>query len=102
PVPTLKAGLGPITNGPDGNVWFGEIEKIGKITPDGKITEYVIAGSGPYGLAAGPDGNVWFTERLSSGAIGKITPDGKITEYALPTQCCAPGSITAGPDGNLW
>ena len=101
-VPTPRAGLGPNTTGPDGDVWFGEIEKIGKITPDGNITGYVIAGSGPYGLAAGPDGNVWFTERLSSGAIGKITPDGKITEYALPNSCCVPGSIVAGPDGNLW
>src|SRR5262245_21964200 len=71
-VPTPNAGLGPITGGPDGNVWFGEIGKIGKITTDGRITEYPIAGSGPYGLAGGADGNVWFTERLTSGVVGKI------------------------------
>jgi hypothetical protein len=37
--------------------------KIGRLTPDGKITEYRVAeGSEPMSIIAGPDGNMWFTD----------------------------------------
>jgi len=54
--------------GPDGNLWFTEIEgnKIGKISPvTGVITEYSVSTElvGPVGITAGPDGNIWFTEQ---------------------------------------
>ena len=48
-------------------MWFGEFSadrhKIGKITPDGTVTEFTV----PVGNATvnavvtGPDGNLWFT-----------------------------------------
>ena len=86
-----------LTAGPDGNVWFTEdqVNKIGRITPAGKITEFTIFGDA-YGITAGPDGNVWFTEVDN---IGKITPTGQITEFRIFRGA---NSITAGPDGNLW
>ncbi len=68
-----------IAAGPDGNFWFTDQSgngKIGKITPQGVVTEYPLApakGGGsenPTGIVLGPDGNLWFT--YSSG-IGKIT-----------------------------
>jgi streptogramin lyase len=105
-----------ITAGPDGNLWFTEADrsfthffdgKIGRITPDGTLTEFDIPtphamypGS-PGGITAGPDGNLWFTEPLG-GKIGRITPDGTLTEIPLPTGSADPDGITAGPDGNLW
>ena len=75
---------------------------IGRITPDGIITEYALPNpkSAPEGITAGPDGNLWFTEAAS--AIGRITPAGTITEYALPTGGRGLRAIAAGPDGNLW
>jgi virginiamycin B lyase len=75
---------------------------IGKITPDGTITEYSIptSGSYPYGIAEGPDGNAWFTE-LFGNNIGRMTPDGAIQEFPLD-GFPQPEGITAGPDGALW
>jgi YD repeat-containing protein len=92
-----------ITTGSDGNLWFTNFgtNKIGKITPSGATTEYMLPrGSLPMGIALGPDGNVWFTD-FSSDKICKITTSGVITEYALPAGS-KPSGIVSGPDGNLW
>jgi len=105
----LSTGSGPsgITAGPDGNVWFTEnnASKIGKITPDGTITEFSIptASSEPLGITEGPDGNLWFTEGFGNN-IGRITTAGVITEFPIPTSGSSPHGITAGPvsDGKLW
>jgi virginiamycin B lyase len=89
PVPTGNAfdnayGL-PITQGPDGNIWFCEqtAGKIAKITTSGTITEYQIPTNLalPTGIAGGPDGNVWFVEY--GGKVGRITPSGAITEFPV-------------------
>ncbi len=83
-----------ITAGPDGNLWFTEIDghRIGRITPDGQVTEFSAGLSpmaSPQGITAGPDGNVWFTEVDRIGRIGTGTstaprarPDRK-----LPAAC---------------
>ena len=102
PIPTASAAPRGIAAGPDGNLWFAEENpnKIGKITPGGTFTEYVIPTSAvPGGIAAGPDGNLWFTE---GSKIGKITTSGTFTEYVIPTSTAYPTGIAAGPDGNLW
>ena len=41
PIPTAAAGPTGKTTGPDGNLWFAEFNtsKIGRITPDGVITD---------------------------------------------------------------
>jgi len=97
-----------ITAGPDGNLWFAESNNIGRITPNGSITEFPTPtkSSGPWSITTGPDSNLWFTEEAGN-QIGRITPAGSITEFPLPTNCglsggCEPWSITSGPDGNLW
>ena len=104
-VPTASSGLGAITAGPDGNLWFAEVNanKIGRITTTGVITEYTIptADSWPLGITTGPDGNLWFTEWFGN-KIGRITTAGVITEFTVLTASSAPGAITVGPDGNLW
>jgi streptogramin lyase len=96
-----------ITRGPDGNLWFAEIHAIGRITPEGQVTEYTTGlapDSEPVEITAGPDGNLWFTEGVTD-RIGRITPAGFITEFAVPgtgsRQVFVDG-ITAGPDGNIW
>jgi streptogramin lyase len=105
PLSTSGYPLG-IAPGTDGNLWFTEYigNKIGKITPSGSITEYVVPtpGASLAGIAAGPDGSLWFAERFG-GKIGRITTSGAITEYVIPTTGSAtPYFIAAGPDGNLW
>src|ERR1700737_82313 len=62
------AGFGPefIAAGPDGNLWFTELnDRIGRMTPLGVVTEFsagISAGARPFKITAGPDGNLWFTE----------------------------------------
>jgi streptogramin lyase len=111
PIPTLDSRPTSIAAGPDGNLWFTEVNgsKIGRITPTGVITEFAVPTSGrvPDGIAAGPDGNLWFMLRpyvfgLADDSIGRITPTGVITEFTLPTGNAGFGGIAAGPDGNLW
>jgi len=109
-VPTANSGPRGITAGPDGNLWFTELNasKIGRITPAGRITEFHLiaicvfsVGCGPFGITAGPDGNLWFTE-FDGNAIGRITPSGSFSVFGIPTAKSRPEGITAGPDGNLW
>ncbi len=93
-----------IALGPDGNVWFTEYGRIGKIAPSGTITEYpypagYTANSG--GITVGADGNMWFAES-SGNAIGRVVPSsGQITMFPLPTSC-APATVVQGNDGNVW
>jgi streptogramin lyase len=91
-----------ITPGPDGNMWFTTLAGriIGKITPDGVITEYPVEGEyGIAGIAAGPDGRMWFTEN-DSGNVGSISTTGQVG-MKFPTGSY-PFGITMGPDGDMW
>jgi streptogramin lyase len=109
PLPAPNKTPYGITAGPDGALWFTELDgnKIGRITTAGTITEFNIptGGSNPISIAAGSDGALWFTEG-NGNKIGRIpttaTPgDPQITEFAL-TAGSFPYGITAGPDGALW
>jgi streptogramin lyase len=89
-----------MTLGPDGNTWFVNGKKIGKISATGAVTEYTLPT--PISVTAsditsGPEGDLWAT---ASSSVAKITPDGAITEYKLPEGSA--NGIAAGPDGNLW
>lgn len=67
---SANPGLGGITLGADGNLWFTEqnVNKIGRITPTGTITEYPGPQS-PTAITDGPDGNIWF---MTSTGVGRI------------------------------
>jgi len=82
---------------------------IGKITPNGAMTEYVLPNpqSVPGSITLGPDGNLWFTDSFPGGngflsVIGKVTTSGVFTEYPVPASDSSAQQITLGPDGNLW
>ena len=94
-----------ITAGPDGNLWFTEpnANQIGRITPAGAITEFVIPtfNCDPQRIVAGPDGNLWFVE-IGADQIGRITTTGVVTEFSVPTGLSGLFGIALGPDGNLW
>jgi virginiamycin B lyase len=120
PTPTTNGGLGGITSGPDGNLWFTESAsasglgsaaspaRIGMINPTTHaIAEFPTptATDELGGITSGPDGNLWFTESLSpeGSQIGMINPTTHaIAEFPTPTANANLGSITSGPDGNLW
>jgi len=88
-----------LTVGPDKAIWF-TTNNIGRISLDGKITEFPVQGGPPAGIATGPDGNIWFT--VAPNKIGRMTPTGQTTMFPLPQAGNGPAQIIAGPDGNLW
>jgi virginiamycin B lyase len=107
--PLVDLNAPGITAGPDGKVWFtvngldtGGRSKIGSITTDGTILEYVID-SNPEEITTGPDGNLWYTStdfNSNFGKVGRISPEGvPLGEFTLSGL---PFSITTGPDGNVW
>src|SRR5262245_53666502 len=54
-----------IAAGPDGNLWFTELnnpDRIGRMTPAGVVTEFPIPtiDGHPQKICAGPDGALWF------------------------------------------
>ena len=103
PLTTPGSNPNDIASGPDGNLWFTEVNanRIGRITPAGAVTEFPVPtpGSAPNRIAAGPDGNLWFTEQ-HAGKVARITPAGTITEYRVAAKDLR--GITAAPDGNVW
>ena len=56
PIPSANGSPINIAVGPDRNIWFTKAGKLGRVTPDGAITEFEIPpGGGPTGLTAGSD-----------------------------------------------
>lgn len=100
PVPSNPQG---ITVGPDGNIWFTEpnVNRVGRITSLGVVTEFSSGGALPVEIAAGPDGRLWYTLE-AHGKIGAMTTEGVVTTFNLHHPGSGPWSITSGPDGNLW
>jgi virginiamycin B lyase len=103
---TLNGMSGPsgITSGPDGNLWFGELNftRVGRLTPTLTFTDLpgLSAGAGVTGIAAGPDGNIWAAEN-GNGKIARITPSGTIVEFSLAADS-VPHAPVAATDGNIW
>jgi len=104
----LPAGSFPrqVRVGADGNFWFTDTgtPAIGRITPDGTITQFPLApGSFPNALAVGSDGNIWFTDRDTTPGLGRVTSTGAITMFSAGLNAGSlPNGIAPGGDGNLW
>lgn len=105
PIPTPDSSPRIISLGSDGNMWFSEHNsgKMGRITPDGQITEFDLSSpdSQPRAIALGSDGNIWIG-MFAANRIGRITPGGVVTEFDIPTPDSGPRALAAGPDGNIW
>lgn len=102
PIPTANSDPQHIVKGPDGAMWFTEVnaEKIGRITSDGTITETSTEPAMPLGITSGSDGALWFTG-YGSDQVDRMTTAGTITN-AYSTTISQPRGITSGPDGALW
>ncbi|MET0281191.1 MAG: Virginiamycin B lyase [Steroidobacteraceae bacterium] len=106
-LPRPNSGPGDITAGADGALWFVELSgtmdgvqadgaRIGRITTDGRITEYPMPTRlpSPINIAVGPDGHIWYTQ---GGNLGRVTPDGQFTELPLGEGARGAG-LSAGAD----
>jgi streptogramin lyase len=111
--PIDNSSPGGIAIGPNGNVWFTEVQGggdgLGSMTPDRASPptfgpdDYV--GTSRLGnVTTGPDGNLWFTIMGFDTEIGAMTPAGTLMgpwNTGDPSNGVVP-DIVAGPDGNLW
>lgn len=96
---------GAIAPGPDGNVWFALSgssagKELGRIAPDGAVTEYDTPGNANVlSIAAAPGGKLWMSRE--GGVIEWDPVAGTGTSYSIATITGARG-IAADPDGNVW
>src|SRR5205814_8679956 len=77
--------------------------RIGTITLDGTVSEFLIPGSSSSfdrtdQITAGPDGNLWFIQ--NQGRIGRMTPNGILTRFVIPNADTLPGIAAGG--SNVW
>jgi virginiamycin B lyase len=103
---TPGAGVGWVTRGTDGAMWFTErfTSKIGRVDNIGRISEYPIPtpNSGPQGVVMDGNGIVWFTEQAGN-KIGRLdSSTGTFTEYSVPTPASSAQGLALGPDDALW
>ncbi|HTA40635.1 MAG TPA: hypothetical protein VK760_16250 [Candidatus Acidoferrales bacterium] len=97
-----------IALGPDGNMWFTDAGSlaIGKVSPSGKITEYVAAsnpnGLGAHGLAFGKNGTPWFVTMGGDSVLGSVRASGTVSIEKLPANLAPDGTLAADAEGNLW
>jgi virginiamycin B lyase len=103
--PTANSSVFGIAAGPDGALWFTEVNsnKIGRITTSGAVTEFAVpppkfGGGFPGDITRGPDGAMWFGEVAN---VGRIDMGGTVTHF--PADPGPQGNwIQIGPDGALW
>ena len=106
-LPVVNASLGPITTGPDGDIWFQQSQNgtayFVQLKPDGTMTPFPLpAGVGATAIVSGPDGNLWFVDSPGN-FIGQMRLDTHaVAQFPIPTDAADAYSLVVGPDGNLW
>jgi virginiamycin B lyase len=90
--------------GPDGNVWYAlpTLDVVGKITPDGAVTNYPTLGLSPFAIGPGSDGELWFVGNgaVSGGVAARMTTQGNLQAFGATSNSAY--GIGAGPDGEVW
>lgn len=102
PLPDENVATLRIVNGVQGNLWFVEEqgERVGYITPAGKVTLLVTILDAPTGIVEASDGHMWVTEQ-GDGRIDRI--DGShITPFSVGTFSAGPEDLVVGPGHTLW
>jgi virginiamycin B lyase len=108
-VPTAGSSPEHITQASDGNVWFTESfvndqnaqgHKVGRITPSGEVTEYVVCDfCFPTDIVQGSDGILYFTKNDAS--LGRITTEGTVLPD-IPSTFSPNGSGLDAQGDEIW
>jgi streptogramin lyase len=107
-IPTANGNPAEITQVLDGNFWFTESHvnapqsdnhHIGRITPSGTITEFLVCQfCFPGDIVQGADEILYFTK--SDPGLGRITTSGTVLADVVPSNTLANGnSVAASGDG---
>lgn len=106
----ITPGSGPfhIHPGPDGRMWFTEINGgpgIGRITTSGTVKEIQTPtpNSGPLDIETGGNGQMFFTENFA-GNVGRLNTTAPFNpiETPAPVPDAGPGDIVLGAGGFMW
>lgn len=105
-IPTGASNPGGIITGPDGALWFTEINasRIGRLSQAAVVTDYAIpaANTLPQSITVGPDGQLWFTESARP-VVGRLNATTlAYTEVTLPNAAARPWGIVPASNGSLW
>ncbi|NKJ23332.1 antibiotic hydrolase [Dyella sp. SG609] len=99
---------------PDGSQWFTVTAGVGRLAPDGSVSEWTVLLEHPDDhmeqLSLDPQGNVWFVERNYAGAgpkgtnkVRRLNPGtNTISTYLVPTAGGTPSGVIANADGTVW
>jgi virginiamycin B lyase len=109
-IPTANGNPKEITQGSDGNFWFTESHvnppqpdnhHIGRITPAGDITEFLVCQfCFPNDIAQGSNGILYFTK--SDPGLGRITADGTVLPDVIPSNTLANGNGVAASGDDVY
>lgn len=93
---------GGLISGPDGALWFTELNKsrLDRASLSGVIQSRPLPG-GAAALTAGPDGNIWVV-MMATNEIGRVRADGTYTGFPIPSPMSFPQAIAIGPEGAVW
>jgi virginiamycin B lyase len=98
----------------DGSKWFSETTGVGRLAPNGSITEWDVVLEHPDDnieqLSIDPSGNIWFAERNFDGVgaagtnkVRRLNPaTNVISTYLVPTFGGNPAGVEANSDGTIW
>jgi streptogramin lyase len=98
-----NAGGSSIVAGPNGNLYFTDVNRVDRITTGGSVQEFtsgLSATSGLNRIAAGADNALYIPEQ-NNNRIARLDANGNITEIVVPNQP-SPFAITNGPDNNIY
>jgi virginiamycin B lyase len=114
PVPTSAAGLGRIVTAPNGDMWFTEedVNKIGRITPAGQITEFSlppVSGTGDTSdsivdLDVTADNTVWvvYDSGRRARSLNIVTQVVSPEVWLDPSERPYGEEVEIGADGSPW
>src|SRR3954452_2278832 len=109
-IPTANGNPDEITQGSDGNFWFTEghvnppqtqNHSVGRITPAGAITEFLVCTfCFPNDIVQGPGGVLYFTK--SDPGLGRITTSGTVLPDVVPPNTSANGNGVAARGNDVF
>ena len=112
-IPSLSAPLF-LQIGPDGSKWFSKTTGVGRLAPNGTITEWDVTLEHPDDnieqISLDLSGDLWFVERNFDGAgaagtnkVRRLNPGTNvIATYLVPTFGGNPAGVLANPNGTVW
>lgn len=98
----------------DGSKWFSVTSGVGRLAPNGTITEWDFVLEHPDDnieqLSIDPSGNIWFAERNFDGVgaagtnkVRRLNPKTNVVStYLVPTFGGNPAGVQANADGTVW